>query len=129
MSVMHGSCQCGRVAYEVDSEAIEWQAYCECEDCRRATGAPVVGWIGVRREGFAFTGGEPERYASSPGVIRSFCPQCGTPLTYSTEKRAEQIDVLAATLNDPRAFAPTRRDFADESLGWSGLHLSLPRAD
>lgn len=129
MSKMHGRCLCGAIRYEIGAESIDWQAYCECESCRRATGAPVVGWIGLARDGFSFTGEEPGRHSSSAGVIRSFCPRCGTPLTFSTEKRPEQIDVLAATLDDPRAFAPDKTFFSDESLGWPGLHLSLPKAD
>ena len=82
--------------------------------------------MGVRREGFRWTGDEPGRFASSAGVMRSFCPSCGSPLTYSTEHREDQIDVLAATLSDPADFSPTKLDHAEEALDWPGLHVSLP---
>ncbi|GGL70145.1 GFA family protein [Wenxinia marina] len=123
---LDGYCLCGACRYEIDDDAVDWQALCVCESCRRASGAPVVGWMGVARDGFRWTGDEPGRFASSPGVMRSFCPTCGTPLTFSTDKREHQIDVLAATLSDPAVFRPERVDFADEALDWHGLHISLP---
>ncbi len=56
--------------------------YCHCRDCRRFSGAPVSLFAGYRSKQVELTGGEPTAYESSPGVHRSFCGRCGTPVSF-----------------------------------------------
>lgn len=121
-----GGCRCGAVRYRVDA-APKWVAHCHCESCRRACGAPLVTWAGYPRDAFAWTGAEPRRYASSPGVSRSFCAACGTPLTYQAERWADEVHVLAATLDDPAALSPRAHVHWREHLPWIELADGLPR--
>jgi hypothetical protein len=119
-----GRCLCGAVRYRALGTP-KWIANCHCESCRRATGAPMASYAGFAVERFAYTGGAPVRFASSPGGTRSFCGRCGTPLTYEGARWPGEVHVLIGTLDRPEDFVPTRDAFAEEKLPW--LHLA-PRA-
>ena len=63
-------------------------------------GVPVNAFASFPLANFTFEG-EPARYLSSPGVTRSFCSTCGTPLTYQAEdlpgdvnREAPKVDAL-----------------------------------
>src|SRR4051794_35266135 len=98
--VFTGRCLCGAVTYRC-GPAVLAPALCHCESCRRASGAHVVAWATVRRESFEILSGAARSYASSPPVLRQFCQQCGTPLTYFNEQWPDTIDITIATLDQP----------------------------
>ncbi len=45
-----GGCHCGAIRYEVEGEPLT-HALCHCSDCRRHSGAPMVGWNHVSLRG------------------------------------------------------------------------------
>ena len=57
-------------------------------------------------------------FASSPGVRRSFCGRCGTPLTYRAERYPGEVHILIATLDAPEGFAPRAHVFCAERISW-----------
>ena len=89
---------CGAIRYRIAGLPV----------ARLAAGAPSVAWIVVKRSDFTLVAGEPVRFRSSPSVVRTFCGQCGTPLTYQNDDSPDTIDVTTATLDLPDAFPPTR---------------------
>jgi hypothetical protein len=115
-----GRCLCGAVRYAADCEP-KWIANCHCESCRRAVGAPLTTYAGFPAERFAWTAGAPVRFASSPGVVRSFCGRCGTSLTFEGERWAGEVHVLVATLGHPEDFPPHGESFVEEKLPWLQL--------
>ena len=120
-----GGCLCGAVRYE-SREPPRVSTLCHCRSCRLGAGAPSVAWVVVPDAGFAFVRGEPGRYASSPGVERTFCATCGTSLTYRNEGRPE-VDITTASLDDPEAFPPTKEIFTAEHIGWEALDPDRPQ--
>ncbi|MGX1100397.1 GFA family protein [Amorphus sp. MBR-141] len=110
--VHHGGCQCGRMRYAI-AHALHDTAHCHCRMCQRAVGAAVVTWTTVPFSAFAWTSGVPAEYRSSPTATRTFCPACGTSLTFALDGDAA-IDVTVATLDDPDA-APADRNIWTES--------------
>lgn len=121
-----GGCRCGAVRYTAGREPI-WAAHCHCESCRRATGAPIVTWAGYRDEGFAVVRGAAKAYSSSPGVTRTFCEACGSPLTYQSERWPGETHVLAVTFDDPDWVQPEAHVFYVERLPWIAMEDDLPR--
>ena len=115
-----GGCLCGVVRYRVRG-APKWTAYCHCRSCRRATGAPVTAYAGFAADKFELTAAAPTRFASSKGVVRSFCARCGTPLTYEGERWPDEVHVLVGSLDEAEKFAPKGHAFRQEKLPW--LHL------
>jgi len=120
-----GGCLCGKVRYRVTGEPVA-RSLCHCRTCRHASGAPSVAWVVFRSEDFALIADPPARYESSPGVVRTFCGTCGTPLTYQRTAEPLTIDVTTVTLDTPEAFAPTREIWLEHRLAWEGLNPVLP---
>ncbi|HIP78383.1 MAG TPA: GFA family protein [Kiloniellaceae bacterium] len=123
-----GHCLCGAVSYEYDGPE-NWRGHCHCESCRRTTASPFTTFFGVDRTACRFTGAEPAVYHSSPGVRRLFCPTCGTPIAYESDRWPEETHFYAATLEDSRDFAPEFHVFWSERLPWVHLHDDLPKND
>ncbi len=121
-TVREGGCLCGAVHYKAVGELL-WVAHCHCCSCRKARGAPMQTWIGLRRDEFAYTQGAPVVCEFSPGVRRAFCAACGTPLTYEAVRIADEVHVTAGTLDDPASAPPTLY------VWWEGRLLRLHADD
>ncbi len=117
MSVREGGCLCGAVRYRV-SGTPQYSAICHCSSCRKAAGAPSVAWQTYEWQQFELLSGKPRTYRSSPGVQRTFCENCGTPLTFSSEQRPGQIDITSISLDDPNDSPPDREVWLEEKLNW-----------
>lgn len=118
---IRGGCLCGAIRYEARGEPLA-STLCHCQSCRRASGAPSLAWLVFKQADFAFALGEPVRYESTPGVIRTFCGACGTSLTYQRESKGGSIDVTTATLDHPDDFAPSKEIWVSEKLAWESLN-------
>jgi hypothetical protein len=121
-----GRCFCGAIQYEFDGDPTMVE-YCHCESCRRQTSSPVAMFLMVPKTSLRFTKGQPKEYSSSPGVHRSFCGDCGSPLYYRTERRPTIIDLFHGTLIDPAALAPQFHVHSQEQLPWFEIVDELPR--
>jgi hypothetical protein len=115
-----GRCLCGAVRYRATG-APKWIANCHCDSCRRATGAPITTYAGFAVERFAVVAGAPERFPSSPGVTRTFCRRCGSPLTYEGTRWPGEVHVLIGTMDRPQDFVPEGDAFPEERLPWVPL--------
>jgi hypothetical protein len=126
MSDLFGHCFCGAVTFAVSGRPLK-VTHCHCESCRRATSSPVTTFLVVRRPDFRYTQGAPKTYASSLGVRRSFCDQCGSPLAYETDERPDQIDLYVCSLAEPATVVPQAHVHAQEQLPWLEILDDLPR--
>lgn len=121
-----GRCLCGAVHYTANAAPL-WQAHCHCESCRRATASPFTSFFGIADGQWRWTGADPARFASSPGVERAFCPTCGTQMAYRSHAFPDEMHFYAATLDDPAGFAATGHVHTGEMLPWVHLNDGLPR--
>ena len=120
-----GGCFCGALRYRVEG-APSNSMVCHCRTCRRVAGAPAVGWVTFPLAQFRFVRGEPDEFSSSPPVMRTFCRQCGTPLTYRRDSEPDTLDVTTATLDDPNAFPPTHHSWLSHDIPWLKFGDGLP---
>lgn len=121
-----GGCLCGAVRYEARGVP-RHLCFCHCVSCRRATGAAAVPWATFARAELHITRGALAHYRSSAAVLRGFCANCGSSLTYLNEAHAEDIDVAVASLDDPRALTPTMHLWVQDKLPWVSIEDGLPR--
>ncbi|MGH7153770.1 MAG: GFA family protein [Acetobacteraceae bacterium] len=126
MSELTGRCFCGDIAYIVSGAPLH-VVHCHCESCRRATSSPITTFLIVRRAELRYTHGTPSLYASSPGVRRSFCARCGSPIAYESDGRPDQVDLYVCSLNDPALAAPTMHVHVEERVPWFDTLDDLPR--
>jgi hypothetical protein len=124
-AAIKGGCLCGAVRYQLDRPP-ESSMLCHCRTCRRQAGAPVMAWLSVAAAGFRFLQGAPARLASSPGITREFCAQCGTSLTWRAADDQEWLDVTTCSLDDPDAYPPTHHAWMSHDLGWLKFDDGLP---
>ena len=121
-----GGCRCGAVAFRARAEPTV-VVYCHCRDCRRSSGAPIALWVGYRSERVELTRGEPTVYESSPGVRRSFCATCGSPISFEDERLPGETYLPGAVFDDPEAFEPEAHDWVSRRLRWFDVSDGLPR--
>jgi hypothetical protein len=60
-------------------------------------------------------------------VLRQFCQQCGTPLTYSNESWPDTIDITITTLDQPDATKPVEHIWMEDALSWDRPADGLPQ--
>jgi hypothetical protein len=123
---IEGGCLCGAVRYRIVGTDTA-RSLCHCRSCRLASGAPSVAWVVFRAADFAFVQGQPSRFRSSAPVTRTFCGQCGTPLTYQSESRPDAVDVTTVSLDAADAFAPTKEIWVEDRLSWERVNEALPQ--
>ncbi len=121
-----GRCLCRAIQYEYTGKPT-LVVHCHCESCRRQTSSPVATFVIVPKAALRFTQGEPKEFASSEGVWRSFCSNCGSPIYYRTDRRPDVIDLYAGTLADPTQLAPECHVHSVEQLTWFEVVDDLPR--
>lgn len=117
---MDGGCFCGFVRYHAGGVAFD-ETNCHCTICRRTSGAPFVAWFSVTRADFAFVTGEPASFRSSDHGTRTFCPRCGTPLTFASARSLDEIDVTIGSLDEPARMPPHDHTQTATRLPWVAL--------
>jgi hypothetical protein len=126
MSNLTGHCLCGDITFEVSGVPL-LIVHCHCESCRRTTSSPVTTFLIVGRSDFRYTQGAPKVYASSPGVRRSFCNRCGSPMAYESEQRPDHVDLYVCSLSDAAAAVPQAHVHVEEQVPWFAILDDLPR--
>jgi hypothetical protein len=126
-----GGCHCGEIRYELHGEPLHGgQTLCHCSDCRRAAGAPIVGWAMYPEDALTVLQGEGREYASSEHGRRWFCSTCGTGLFYRNQQMLPGlVDVQAATLDDPEAVPAAAHIQVAERVSWMAQAHQLPTFD
>lgn len=124
--ILTGGCHCGAIRYEAEGP-VSHETLCHCSVCRRTTGAPVVAWVTVPATTFRFVRGEPARYRSTRRGTRSFCPRCGTQLTFQLDTHRREMDLTTASLDVPERYPPRDHTYVASRLGWMEAMDALPR--
>jgi len=121
-----GGCFCGAIRYQASGQVFN-ATNCHCDICRRTTGAPCVAWFSIPAAGYRVVRGAPARFRSSDHATRTFCPICGTQLTFSDDGAQAEIDISTCSLDDPAAVPPLDHTFTGSQLPWLNLADPLPR--
>ena len=111
-----GGCQCGAVRFRVEG-ALDKPSICHCRMCQKASGNFYLPLATVPEGGLTWTRGEPKRYRSSNHVLRGFCGDCGTPLTFEAP---DGVALAIGAFDHPEEVAPV--------IQW-GVEAKLPYAD
>ncbi len=119
-----GGCQCGARRYALFAEP--YRAHlCHCRMCQKAVGGPFAALAVVKNGDLTWTRGTPAVFKSSPRVVRGFCPDCGTPLTFQ-DLDADRINFTIASLDNPDRVAPDFQMGIESRLPWFETLPGLP---
>lgn len=121
-----GHCLCGAVEYSVDG-APNWTSHCHCSSCRRNSGAAVATFVSFPIAGFTVTKGQLSDYESSAGVTRSFCGNCGSPITYRADAMPTEIHLFLGSIKNPEDFPAQLQVFCGEKLPWLSVDDQIPK--
>lgn len=124
--MLTGGCYCGAVRFEADGAPFD-ETNCHCSICRRTTGAPYVAWFTVPLDRFRLVQGRPTRFRSTAKGTRTFCPTCGTQLTFENADAPGAIDVTTCSLDDPERVPPKDHTRTSSKLPWVEIADDLPR--
>jgi hypothetical protein len=100
--------------------------------CRRAHGAGVVTWFGVRQSSFRLVEGEDALawYVSSPGsptARRGFCRRCGSMLFFEGERWPDEVHIARASVPGEIDRVPSAHVYYDRHVEWLSCSDSLRR--
>lgn len=127
--IVKGSCLCGGIRYEVDSDGFGTTVNCHCSMCRKATGAAFRTRAAVRTAALRWVSGADliSRYESSPGETRTFCRTCGATLATFFRDRPSEIGLPLGTLDDDPGVRPSAHVYVGSKAPWFDIHDELPR--
>jgi hypothetical protein len=128
--VLHGSCLCGGVRYEVTG-TLTGALNCHCSMCRKAHGAAFRSRARVASADFRWIEGEDfvTWYESSPGNHRGFCRACGTPLVSRFDFDRTVYGLPLGPLDDDPGVKPSMHVFVASKAPWHEVTDALPRFD
>ena len=121
-----GGCRCGSIRLRATGKP-STVVYCHCVDCRRSSGSPVSLFAGYRTGQVEMERGALKAYASSPGVVRSFCAGCGTQISYEDEWLEGEVYVHVGVFDDPERFEPEVHDWVSQKPAWLAINDDLPK--
>ena len=122
------ACFCGAIAAEMQGEPF-WICYDHDDDCRRAIGSPLNIWVGYRPNQFRLTRGTPKSFSGTKGVDRTFCPECGTSISYLDEGLSDELYLTIGFLDNPERFKPQAHAYWQMKLPWVDMAHDLSRVD
>lgn len=109
MAKIQGGCLCGAIHYESGAEPSR-MVVSDCRHCQKQAGAAISISVGVPADTLSVTGLRPTVYEdvrdSGAVILRSFCPNCGTPLFSETDDEPTLVFVKSASLDDPSVIEP-----------------------
>ena len=120
---IRGRCMCGDIRYEITGPMFD-VVHCHCESCRRHSSTAFATFFNIDKSSFRYTRGTPVIYKSSPGVERTHCRRCGSPISY---ENAREFSIFACTLEDLTLVKPQAHIMVGEMLPWLNFGDELPR--
>ena len=131
MTEFKGGCLCGAVRYAADAEPA-FMANCHCDDCRKSSAAGHMSLIGLPKDAVEFSRSISEykmTAESGATVSHNFCPSCGSQIFSTTSNGPNNLELVAATLDDSTLFSPQAVVYALKATPWDRPHEGVPHFD
>lgn len=129
--MLFGRCLCGQIEYEIDG-AVGLIDYCHCSYCRRASGAAFATNASIMANTFRFRSGQSllKEYESSPGKLRCFCSNCGSPIYARVTGAPALLRIRMGTMTSDPETNPSGHYDVESKAPWYAIgEDGLPRFD
>jgi hypothetical protein len=127
--MLHGSCACGRVRYELHGTLVGEVAYCHCWQCRKHSGSSFGTTAIVKADELRFVAGAEllSSWESSPGVHRFWAGCCGTPVYKRRDDFPPLLGLRLGTLDTDPSRTVEAHIFVDSKAPWVEIRDDLPQ--
>src|SRR5437899_1663577 len=100
--LLQGSCHCGRVRFEIETDMPVPFLWCHCSICRKTYGSAFGCNIkGPSKDLRVTAGADHVRVYTAEHCQRHFCPTCGSPLFILDERWPDGCWPNAAAIDTP----------------------------
>jgi len=117
-----GGCQCGAIRFRMKGTPLD-RSICHCRMCQKAFGNFYAPLVNTRDTEFEWTRGAPKRWQSSNHVVRGFCGNCGTPLSYEAE---DGLAISIGAFDNPTPLMPLIQFGMEGKIEWVDDLSTLP---
>jgi hypothetical protein len=115
-----GGCLCGAVRYEAHGEP-DYQGYCFCRDCRKASGSGFVPFLVFPASSVRFAGDTRQsmtKSATGRDAVRNRCVNCGSLVFGGIVGEDSAHTIYAGSLDQPSLFCPQMAIFMRDKPDW-----------
>ena len=123
-----GSCLCGSVQFEFDSEIREFH-HCHCKTCRKAHATVFGSSALVNASAFRVRSGKDmiSEYSSSAGKIRYFCSNCGTHVFARGDQVPDDVILRIGALDGDIGMKAYGHIWVSHKPDWYDIGDELPQ--
>lgn len=128
MRVIKGGCLCGGIRYEYNGLLHEL-SMCHCKQCQKAQGTAFAAVCPVESAKLKFVSGTEllKEYRATPGKVRVFCANCGSPVYSARDDLPEVKRLRAGTVDTPFSCKNAYHVFSESRACWDEITDDLPR--
>ncbi|PKG37772.1 GFA family protein [Psychromonas sp. Urea-02u-13] len=124
--MIHGSCLCGLVKYEI-SGPVGDIVHCHCITCRKAHGSAFSSVAPVQDNDFKLLDKTHiKSYQSSVGKHRYFCTHCGTQL-YAKRDNTQHVILRLGSLDSALDSVEKEHIWVSQKANWYCIDKRLPQ--
>jgi hypothetical protein len=122
VTILHGSCQCGGVQFELPDE-FENMSFCHCTTCKKLSGGVGTANGRVRTDAIRVLAGEEllRTYQPQEGTAKTFCSTCGANVFGGGWPESEYSSVRLSALDTPFDGRPQAHIFVRSLAPWESL--------
>jgi len=120
MVEMTGGCLCGQVRYSATADPA-FVGVCHCANCQKQTGTAFSVVVGIPKSAMSIQGKLKifhDTGDSGQAVERTFCPECGSPISTDAAVMPGITLIKAGTLDDTSWIDPQRHVYCDTKQRW-----------
>lgn len=126
--MLTGGCTCGAIRFQIEEPPYD-TGWCHCRTCQHTSGSVGMIFTTAAKDAYRITQGVARlgHYKSTAFGRRTFCRDCGAPLTIHVDHQPDEIDIAVSSLDDPSAVEPGFHLFVEHAPSWLTFADALPR--
>ena len=121
-----GRCYCGAIEF-ASTQPPQTVVYCHCEDCKRVTGAPVAAFAAFDDSAVTLKPSSGKVVSVNKGVTRTFCDDCGTPLTGRYEYLPGNVYIPLGVIYQAENLVPSIHCHEAKRFHWLNIEDNCKR--
>ena len=127
--MLRGRCLCGTVSFVIDHDDLGDIVFCHCDNCQRASGSMFSCNAPVSNTAFHVISGQHviKSYESSPGTLRCFCSNCGSPVFTRKANDPKKVRVRLGLLEPHVMVRPKGHFLVRFKPAWYDITDDLPQ--